>query len=268
MSEFVVLNKADYKSILPLDVVAFHQSAPGACGYHGVIRLITRDRRLYMIRYLYDNWPFEDVVNVFPEFDEIVTACQTGQPLPSGWLYQNMGLGNALFVRKEIRQNIQLHGMYPSKIYSQWDELVLGALDQLEQDCETIGVDKDRVAPEWIEWLDDDEIFVFGSNILGFHDGGASEQALYRFGATYGQPEGPQGQSYAIPTDGVLYYDLKSYVLKFIEYARQHPHQKFLLTKIGCGTAGYDVTQIAPFFRDAVNVPNILLPLEFWKLVL
>lgn len=52
MCEFVVLNKDDYKSILLLDVVAFHQSEPGACGYHGVIRLITSDRRLYMIRYL------------------------------------------------------------------------------------------------------------------------------------------------------------------------------------------------------------------------
>ena len=268
MSEFVVLDKADYKSILPLDVVVIHQSAPGACGYHGVIRLITRDRRLYMIRYLYDNWPFEDVVNACPEFDEIAKACQASQPLPAGWLYQNMGLGNALFLRKEIRQNVALQGLHPSKVYGQWEGLVLAALDRFEQGKESLCVDMDRVSPEWIEWLADDEIFVFGSNILGFHDGGASERALYRFGATYGEPEGPQGQSYAIPTDGVLYYDLRSYVLKFIEYARQHPEQKFLLTKIGCGAAGYDVTQIAPFFRDAVNVPNILLPLEFWKLLL
>ena len=268
MSDFVVLNKDDYKSILPLDVVAFHQSAPGACGYHGVIRLITKDRRKFMIRYLYDNWPFEDVVNVFPGYDEIVTACQNCQPLPAGWIYQNMGLGNALFLRKEIRKNIKLHGLYPSKIYGQWDEMVFGALERLEQGIESFEVDGDRVSPDWIEWLAEDEIFVFGSNILGFHDGGASERALYRFGATYGQPDGPQGQSYAIPTDGVLYYDLKSYILKFVEYARQHPNQKFLLTRIGCGTAGYDVTQIAPFFRDAVELPNVLLPLEFWKLIL
>ena len=268
MSEFVVLNKADYMSILPLEVVAFHQSAPGACGYHGVIRLITSDRRLYMIRYLYDDWPFEDIVNLFPGYDQIVAACQTCQPLPVGWLYQNMGLGNALFLRKEIRQNVALHGLYPSEIYRQWDGLVLGALDKIEQGNESLKINIDRVAPDWIESLAEDEIFVFGSNILGFHDGGASERALCRFDAIYGQPEGIQGSSYAIPTDGVMYYDLKSHILRFIEYAREHPDKKFLLTKIGCGTAGYDVTQIAPFFRDAIDLSNVMLPLEFWKLLL
>jgi hypothetical protein len=48
MNKFIVLNKDDYKSILPLEVVAIHQSAPGACGYHGVMRIITKDRRLYI----------------------------------------------------------------------------------------------------------------------------------------------------------------------------------------------------------------------------
>ena len=268
MGEFVVLNKDDYKSILPLDVVAFHQSEPGACGHHGVIRLISKNRRMYMIRYLYDNWPFEDIVNVFPEFGVILTACRACQPLPAGWIYQNMGLGNALFLRKEIRQNMVLHGLSPSEIYRQWDELVLGALDMLEQDVKSYHIGSDRVSPDWIEWLADDEIFVFGSNILGFHDGGASERALYRFDAIYGQPEGIQGSSYAIPTDGVMYYDLKSHVLRFIEYAREHPDKKFLLTKIGCGTAGYEVTQSAPFFRDAVDLPNVLLPLDFWKILI
>ena len=120
MFEFVVLNKDDYKSILPLDVVAFHQSEPDACEYHGVIRLITSDRRLYMIRYLYDIWPFEDIVNLFPVYDQIVVACQNCRPLPVGWVYHNMRLGNALFLRKEIRQNVAIHGLYPSEIYRQW----------------------------------------------------------------------------------------------------------------------------------------------------
>lgn len=44
MSEFVVLNKDDYMSILPLEVVAFHQSAPGERGYRGVMRIITKDK--------------------------------------------------------------------------------------------------------------------------------------------------------------------------------------------------------------------------------
>ena len=48
MNKFIVLNKDDYKSILSLEVVAIHQSAPGACGYHGVMRIITKDRHLYI----------------------------------------------------------------------------------------------------------------------------------------------------------------------------------------------------------------------------
>ena len=45
------------------------------------------------------------------------------------------------------------------------------------------------------------QIFVFGSNALGYHTGGASGTARKKFGAVWGQPEGLQGQSYAIPVD-------------------------------------------------------------------
>ncbi len=55
--------------------------------------------------------------------------------------------------------------------------------------------------PDYIDSLLPDHIFVFGSNILGYHTGGASRTARKKFGAIWGQPEGLQGQSYAIPTD-------------------------------------------------------------------
>ena len=48
--------------------------------------------------------------------------------------------------------------------------------------------------------LEKGEIFVFGSNARGLHMGGAARVALEKFGAIMGQGEGPQGQSYAIPT--------------------------------------------------------------------
>ena len=43
-------------------------------------------------------------------------------------------------------------------------------------------------------------IFVFGSNLAGRHGKGAALWARNNRGAVYGQGEGPQGLSYAIPT--------------------------------------------------------------------
>ena len=45
MNEFIILNKDNYTSVLPIDVAAFHYSDLGACGCPGVIRIITRDKR-------------------------------------------------------------------------------------------------------------------------------------------------------------------------------------------------------------------------------
>jgi hypothetical protein len=51
--------------------------------------------------------------------------------------------------------------------------------------------------PDYIDALLPRQIFVFGSNALGYHTGGASGTARKKFGAVWGQPEGLQGQSYA-----------------------------------------------------------------------
>ena len=122
-----------------------------------------------------------------------------------------------------------------------------------------------RVTPGWIDEMDENEVFVFGSNTRGIHDGGASFTAVQYFGAIVGQPEGPQGQSYAIPTDGASLTDIQASVNSFIVYAKAHPHLIFLVTEIGCGTAGYHPMEIGPQFKDAVSVPNIYLPKMFWK---
>lgn len=125
-----------------------------------------------------------------------------------------------------------------------------------------------RVIPGWIDEMDENEVFVFGSNTRGIHDGGASFTAVQYFGAIVGQSEGPQGQSYAIPTDGASLSDIQASVSSFIVYAKAHPHLTFLVTEIGCGTAGYHPMEIAPMFTDAVSVPNIYLPKQFWKYII
>ena len=50
---------------------------------------------------------------------------------------------------------------------------------------------------------------------------------------------------------------------EFIDFARQHPQLKFLVTRIGCGIAGFKDEEIAPLFRNALGINNILLPREF-----
>lgn len=122
-----------------------------------------------------------------------------------------------------------------------------------------------RVTPSWIDEMDENEVFVFGSNTRGIHDGGASFTAVQYFGAIVGQPEGPQGRSYAIPTDGASLIDIQTSVNSFIVYAKAHPQLTFLVTEIGCGTAGYHPMEIAPLFKDAVKMQNIYLPKIFWN---
>ncbi|MBQ9821079.1 MAG: hypothetical protein IJM58_03060 [Muribaculaceae bacterium] len=119
--------------------------------------------------------------------------------------------------------------------------------------------------PAWIKELKENEVFVFGSNLGGFHAGGAARVAVDKFGAVWGQGVGLQGQSYAIPTMHGGVDVIKPYVDEFIAFAREHRELKFLVTPIGCGIAGFTVEEIAPLFADAIDDENILLPEDFVK---
>lgn len=121
-----------------------------------------------------------------------------------------------------------------------------------------------RVTPERIRNLGPNEIFVFGSNAQGAHGGGAAAFAMHQFGAIWGQGEGLQGQSYAIPTMGTL-AETKDAVDRFTAFARQHTELCFKVTAIGCGIAGYTPAQIAPLFREASQLVNVYLPQSFWN---
>lgn len=121
--------------------------------------------------------------------------------------------------------------------------------------------------PERITDLKPNEIFVFGSNLAGSHGGGAARLAYNRFGAIWGQGVGLQGQSYAIPTMQGGVETISPYVDEFIEFARAHPQYKFLVTKIGCGIAGFREDVIAPLFGDAIELENVILPKEFVELL-
>ena len=117
--------------------------------------------------------------------------------------------------------------------------------------------------PERISVLKENEIFVFGSNLAGSHGGGAARLAYNRFGAIWGQGVGLQGQSYAIPTMHGGVDVIKPYVDEFILFAKKHPEYKFLVTRIGCGIAAFTPDEIAPLFKDALDVENVILPKDF-----
>ena len=127
------------------------------------------------------------------------------------------------------------------------------------------GIERPAFTPEQITELQQDECFVFGSNLSGLHGGGAANYAFRHFGAVMGCGVGLRGQSYAIPTMQGGVETIKPYVDEFIEFAKAHPELFFYVTRIGCGIAGFKDKEIAPLFSEVVGVENICLPESFVK---
>lgn len=117
--------------------------------------------------------------------------------------------------------------------------------------------------PDCITELNENEIFVFGSNLQGRHNGGAASIAWKKFGAKKGQGVGFHGQTYAIPTMHGGIEEIKPYVDDFIQYASMHTEYIFLVTRIGCGIAGYSDKEIAPLFFTCIEMENVILPKSF-----
>lgn len=121
--------------------------------------------------------------------------------------------------------------------------------------------------PDYIDTLLPKQIFVFGSNALGYHTGGASGTARKKFGAVWGQAEGLQGQCYAIPVDYGKNVrkdgEVRAAVGRFVTFAKEHPDLFFLVTRVGCGIAGYHDDEMAQFFIDALELKNVSLPKSF-----
>lgn len=120
-----------------------------------------------------------------------------------------------------------------------------------------------RTTPWSITELQQDEIFVFGSNLKGIHGGGAALTAYKKFGAIWGEGVGLHGSSYGIPTMQGGIETIRPYVEEFIQYAEAHPNLTFLVTRIGCGIAGFTDDEISPLFEKAHDIGNIVLP-ERW----
>ena len=116
--------------------------------------------------------------------------------------------------------------------------------------------------------LPDGHYFVFGSNEVGRHGKGAALCAKQYFGAVYGQGHGEQGNSYAIATKDASLHSLsldeiRGNVRLFIQHAKNHPHKIFVVSRVGCGLAGYKDEDIAPMFKG--HPSNVYFLQESWK---
>ncbi len=127
-----------------------------------------------------------------------------------------------------------------------------------------------RITPEDIKSLKKDEVFVFGSNESGIHGAGAALVAFNEWGAALNKGFGFSGQTFAIPTKDwdielLTLPTINFYVDRFISFARRNYsiRWKFLVTQIGCGLAGYTPEQIAPFFKECLDMKNVWLPQTF-----
>ncbi len=108
------------------------------------------------------------------------------------------------------------------------------------------------------------EVFVFGSNLAGRHGKGAALEARKNWGAITGQGEGFMYQNalhfdrgcYGIATKDERLRtrslpDIQQSVETFLRFANRTPAWSFLVTRIGCGLAGYLNEEIAPMFLGA-----------------
>lgn len=128
-----------------------------------------------------------------------------------------------------------------------------------------------RFTSENISFLNANEIFVFGANERGLHGAGAAKAAI-QWGAVMGK-YGLMGQTYGLPTKdkNIKTLSLKrieSYILQFLLTVYKHSDKQFLLTRIGCGLAGYKDKDIASIFAKYLPLPqNLTIPKEFHDVI-
>lgn len=190
-------------------------------------------------------------------FDNVHRFSHDSQGMSDSWNYERKARMN--FFSRLHNFHSQRESLSESEINS-----VVREMSSNYYQRESPEINSKRITPDRITSLADNEIFVFGSDVTGNHNGGAALFAVRNFGAVNGQNFGLQGHSFAIPTTNVSLREIAQYVHKFIEFAKQHPESKFLVTRIGCGIAGFTEEEIAPLFKEAQKLDNVYLPKSFW----
>lgn len=131
-----------------------------------------------------------------------------------------------------------------------------------------------RITPEKVDFftLPKNTIVLVGTNEAGIHSAGFAKYCRTSGELVWQQAFGFSGSCFGIPTKDWFIKQLPLdaiafYVNRFIALSKRGSNVTFWVTKIGCGLAGYTPEQIAPLFRECVNLPNVYLPQEFWDIL-
>ena len=148
-----------------------------------------------------------------------------------------------------------------------------------KEEFESNNIQERRTYIGLIDKLRPNQVFVFGSNTEGRHGAGAAKTAKDKFGAIYGQAEGPQGQSYAIITKDLTKDDKKhpsrtkeqiiEQIHKLYEYAKANPNKEFLVaySSTGRNLNYYTNQEMAEMFANEEIPSNIVFEEGFNELV-
>lgn len=121
----------------------------------------------------------------------------------------------------------------------------------------------DRFTPNCVFNLKPNQIFVFGTDRNGSQKYGAAGMAARRFGAQIGVTEGKTGNCYALPTKGFTIAELNDAVVRFKDFVDNNPQFSYLITPVGCGHAGLNVSEVSKIFAPFVVYKNVMLPKLF-----
>lgn len=128
------------------------------------------------------------------------------------------------------------------------------------------GITPENLGPN----LRQNQCVLIGTNEAGIHGAGIARVALDHWGARLGQGFGVMGTCFGLPTKDweieTLPLDtIEFYVKRYITWTQIIRNYKWvhLVTKIGCGLAGYKVPDIAPMFEKCLKYRNIWLPKDF-----
>jgi hypothetical protein len=157
-----------------------------------------------------------------------------------------------------------------SKEDTGYDIKFLIGLNKLAE--ETTQLQKDDVRLPYYEGkitsLKPNQVFVFGSNPEGRHGAGAAKYARDNFGAVYGQGEGLQGQSYALPTKDLRVKEnrglrsispeqITNSIADLYQVASDNSNKEFLVSDYsGKNLNGYTGQEMAEMFVEAGKIPN------------
>lgn len=131
----------------------------------------------------------------------------------------------------------------------------------LINEFDNINMTNHRITPStYNRWGD---YLVYGSSEDGKGEQSGRVVGRY-FGGDKKVTEGLSGRTYAIPTVGKSFNQIKANIKRFCEFAKANQDKTFLVTKIGCAEkVGYTPSDIAPLFKKIANLPNVYLPKDF-----